>query len=255
MAASRNRGKRKPKLRDLSLSALTTEEITVTRDALRNATDPIATAILGTAVVEYELDKLLRWRIPRNDDATWEDIVGDVGPLGTLSRKIKMGYALKLYDSTTMHNLDVIRTIRNGFAHTKKIIGFDHELVVAEIKKVRIPARGKKYIINMFTDIKNQTYSFKLSYSVLCSLLAYEMLEHRLKAALANLSRKNRKALTLRQKAEAIARDRLPPGEWPTNWLKWIQEHQIAGPIREVPPLSQTTPSHPDSRPDDNKDR
>ena len=58
MAASRNRGKRKPKLRDLSLSALTTEEITVTRDALRNATDPIATAILGTAVVEYELGNL-----------------------------------------------------------------------------------------------------------------------------------------------------------------------------------------------------
>jgi len=62
---SRNRGKTKPKLRDLSEQPLTFEEQGALLDALVAATPPIVTAILGAVMVEHELETSLRRKLPR----------------------------------------------------------------------------------------------------------------------------------------------------------------------------------------------
>ncbi len=133
-----SKGAKKPKISDLSRSHPTPEEIMVVWEAIGKKQDvinPIVAAILGVACIEYELDKLLKKRLPRNDDKTWEALTSDIGPLGTFFEKILCGYALRIYDEIMRDQINHIRTIRNQFAHTKKLITFDNELIIKEIRK------------------------------------------------------------------------------------------------------------------------
>jgi hypothetical protein len=41
------------------------------------------------------------------------------GPLSTFSSKILMGYGLRLYGPDFRHDLEIIKDIRNGFAHVR----------------------------------------------------------------------------------------------------------------------------------------
>jgi DNA-binding MltR family transcriptional regulator len=49
------------------------------------------------------------------------------GPLATFSAKIRLGYALGIYGRKTRHDLDVVREIRNAFAHAQKVITFENQ--------------------------------------------------------------------------------------------------------------------------------
>jgi hypothetical protein len=63
-----------------------------------------------------ELDKKLQQRI----------FEGPNSALGTFSAKIAIGYALGLYGPITCGDLDIIRSIRNDFAHTAAPLSFNH---------------------------------------------------------------------------------------------------------------------------------
>lgn len=120
-----SKGQKKPKLRDYSHPSLTREERDTLRYAMASPDQPaIAIAILGCALVEHELDMLLRDRFKKNDDETWEALLDERGPLRSFHSKIVTGYALGTYDDKVQHDLNVIRTIRNAFAHSQKLLDF-----------------------------------------------------------------------------------------------------------------------------------
>lgn len=68
------------------------------------------------------------------------------GPLGTFSAKIMMAYAMGLFGSKTNHDLLLIRTIRNEFAHCQLPLRFDipevkavcDHLIIPDIENVRV---------------------------------------------------------------------------------------------------------------------
>ena len=69
-----SKGRKKLKLQDLSRAAPTQEEANAVSAALHKdimTVNPIVAAILGIACIEFQLEKLLRRRLPRNDDDTW----------------------------------------------------------------------------------------------------------------------------------------------------------------------------------------
>lgn len=105
----------------------------------------ISTAILGAVLVEHELEVSLRRRLSRKDDDTWGEMLAEGGPFSTFARKIKSGYAMRVYDDAFEANLNIIRTVRNTFAHSKRLIEFDHPLVAAELKKIAVPSFRKKH--------------------------------------------------------------------------------------------------------------
>lgn len=181
--ASRNRGVKKPKLRDLSQHPLTYAEQLSLLNAVDISAPPIAAAILGAVLVEHELEASLRRRIPRITDEIWLTMLDEQGPYSTFSRKITAGRALGLYDDAFKTNLDIVRVIRNTFAHSKRLIDFDHPLVAAELAKIAIPHVGKR----SFTKIKRLPP--KVSYLALCMQLAREIL-HRVNKARAATDRK-----------------------------------------------------------------
>ena len=72
---SRNRGKPKLKLRDLSRKWPTDEETAALVEHFASNSTPIVTAILGAALLEYELERMLRPRFRRQDEDTWKQMV------------------------------------------------------------------------------------------------------------------------------------------------------------------------------------
>jgi hypothetical protein len=77
----------------------------------------------------------------------WKLLTTDNGPLHSFFSKILVGYALRLYDNDMRRNLDVVRNVRNTFAHTRVLdITFEHELIQTELARIIIPARAPRVI-------------------------------------------------------------------------------------------------------------
>jgi DNA-binding MltR family transcriptional regulator len=124
-----------PKLRNLSRLPPEYDDFVALRKAFLTPQHPITTAILGAVMVEHELDQLLRSKLKHQDDKTWAMLTDNNGPLNSFSSKIAMGYALGIYDQRMRSDLNIVRNIRNTFAHSKKSIQFDHPAVLAELRK------------------------------------------------------------------------------------------------------------------------
>jgi hypothetical protein len=121
-----SRGKKKPRISDISRTPPTKEEL----KALHNILDesfgslhPVAAAILGSAIVEHELEAELRRRLKCTDEI-WNELTSDIGPLRSFHTQIAMGRALRLYGDDVRFDLDLVRNIRNQFAHAKKAGNF-----------------------------------------------------------------------------------------------------------------------------------
>ena len=156
---SRNRGK--PTIRHLSSIAPTSEERNKLLEMALLA-QPITTAILGAVFVEHELEQIIRNRLPKIDSETWGTLLQDNGPLATFNQKVLMGMALRIYDKETTGNLKIISNIRNAFAHSKRLIAFEHELVEKEIRKVSVPKFQKR----AHREIRAMKYGAKGGYVI-----------------------------------------------------------------------------------------
>jgi hypothetical protein len=171
-----SKGRKKPKLRDLSVNPLTYEEQTALIDAVAAAAHPINSAILGAVLVEHELDTSLRKRMNITDDEEWEKIVAESGPLNSFSRKIVLGRTLRIYSDDTRENLDIVRSVRNAFAHSRRIIDFSHHLVCKELDSIKVPKGGTKTYGSVIK------YPPQQRYVRLCFLLAGELMRKRTSA-------------------------------------------------------------------------
>jgi hypothetical protein len=192
---TRNRGKPKPSLRDLSITTLSGDELIKWVKSLRATDPPIVVAITLAAILEHELDALLRPRISRNNDDTWRLLTSENGPLRSFFTKILMGYALKIYDNEIKAYLDIIRNVRNAFAHARGVIDFDNELIVKELSKIKPPAKGKTWL-RLGISRAISAPSGKASYIILGStLLVYFQLKGaaRTHAHVSYLRRKERR--------------------------------------------------------------
>jgi len=111
---------------------------------IQHATDRVA-AISAAAFLDDSLGAALSARFVRLGKE-WEDRVfsRQGAPLGTLSAKITMGFALGLYGPQTRADLNTIRSVRNDFAHTADPISFADEGIAAKCKKLTSPERLDK---------------------------------------------------------------------------------------------------------------
>jgi len=57
----------------------------------------------------------------------------DGGPLNSFSQKIMMGRALGIYGEVMQHNLDLLRHMRNAFAHSHVPITFETPIIAEAI--------------------------------------------------------------------------------------------------------------------------
>jgi len=174
--ASRNRGVKKRKLRDLSREHPTYDELNAVFDALDVAAPDIVCAVLGQAICERGLEDLLRKRVVRlKDDVTWATLTDDKGPLDTFYQKIVMGYAFRLYDENIRDNLHIIRTIRNTLAHAKKLVSLDDPLIIAELQKVKLSGGKKSKLYGQLGRVRSGLYGGKTSFVLLSFLISGDL--------------------------------------------------------------------------------
>ncbi len=106
-----------------------------------------ACGVLHASWVEQVLETAIRRRLRPNLSNRMFDFEG---PLGTFSAKIMMGYALGLFGSKTNHDLLLIRTIRNEFAHCQLPLRFDLPEVKAVCDQLIVPDTEAKIIPSYF---------------------------------------------------------------------------------------------------------
>jgi mannitol operon repressor len=83
-------------------------------------------ALVGAALIDERLERLLSAHLAIEDLAN--DLVrGNDAPLGTFSARIKMAYALGLITELEFQESNIIRRIRNEFAHAAHGMTFKNQ--------------------------------------------------------------------------------------------------------------------------------
>jgi hypothetical protein len=90
-----------------------------------SATDRAAAVLLGS-LAERAVERLLRRKM-RHQGV--ESLFDFHGPCGAFSDKIQIAYAFELIGPKTKHDLDLIRLLRNEFAHTRMPMRFTTPVV------------------------------------------------------------------------------------------------------------------------------
>lgn len=72
-----------------------------------------AAAVLGAALLDERLKNMFFSRLA----AKQESLLGKMGPLSTFSSRINLAFALCWIDAETENDLNIIRDVRNDFAH------------------------------------------------------------------------------------------------------------------------------------------
>jgi hypothetical protein len=99
-----------------------------------------AVVILQASMVESILENAIAQRM-RHDlkEETKKEIFEFEGPIGTFSAKITVAYALGIFGSITRRDLDLIRLMRNQFAHSRKPLKFSISVVTNVCAQLRLP--------------------------------------------------------------------------------------------------------------------
>ena len=88
-----------------------------------------AAGIVATTLLENSLQSILKAHLIGSDPALLKEIFGETGVLGTFASKIQMAYALGLISATGRADLDIIRKVRNAFAHRLSHSTFENDSV------------------------------------------------------------------------------------------------------------------------------
>jgi hypothetical protein len=101
--------------------------------------DRAAAVVLGT-LTEDALRMLLERKLRRDlNSKDRKQLFGFDGISGTFATKITLAYSLELIGPETRRELDLIRFLRNNFAHCDKPIDFKMDVVMAICNELRVP--------------------------------------------------------------------------------------------------------------------
>lgn len=95
-------------------------------------------ALLAAAFLENELAALLDYFLVETSESFKKQLFDFNGPLGTFSSRIKIAYALGLISRKTKDALDLIRKIRNRFAHLIDSLNFESKGIKELVDQLRI---------------------------------------------------------------------------------------------------------------------
>ncbi len=125
----------KPKLADLSRQAYSLEDVMQIMQELSSKDDREA-AIVGAAIIEAELEKLLRSHMVGLDENAGNELFSRSAPLATAWAKAKVAMALGFISKELQADITQLGKIRNAFAHSARSLTFSHSLVSEECAKL-----------------------------------------------------------------------------------------------------------------------
>jgi hypothetical protein len=109
--------------------------------SIRKEKNAVGVALLVCAFLDNCLAIAIWAALPNKIAA--ERLFEDRNPLDSFSAKIAMGHALGLYGNQTRRNLDILREIRNLFAHEATLLTFATSEIVQACQELNIPGAPK----------------------------------------------------------------------------------------------------------------
>ena len=97
-----------------------------------------AVVLITAAYLDDALAGLIRSALI-DEPALVDELLGVDRPLGTFSARIKLAYCLGLISRATLRDLELIRRIRNDFAHSRCILRFGTRGVKERCMQLRCP--------------------------------------------------------------------------------------------------------------------
>lgn len=101
-----------------------------------------AAAVVLASLVERSIGRLLQMNM-RNGS---KDLLEPERPIGTFAAKIQIAYAFNLIGPITRHDLTIIRTLRNQFAHSRRPIRFSTPVVKIACGHLQLPDQPGVFI-------------------------------------------------------------------------------------------------------------
>lgn len=99
-----------------------------------------AVAVLGAALLDAELERLLTWFLV-DDEKEVQPLFQALGPFGSFGAKTKIAFTLGLISRDEYDDLSIIRTVRNDFAHGLHGLAFEDRSIKDRCLSLRIPVR------------------------------------------------------------------------------------------------------------------
>ncbi|MGH7097780.1 MAG: hypothetical protein ACREE4_09005 [Stellaceae bacterium] len=113
-----------------------------------------ARAVMLSAILETSLESFLKSKARPALNADDTRLLFDWGgPLGEFASKILIGYVFNLYGPDTRHDLDLVRLMRNEFAHSRRSFDFTTPEVAAVCTHLRSPDSPGAFIPHSWLQI------------------------------------------------------------------------------------------------------
>lgn len=176
----RNRGKTKESLHRYTREWLKPEDLPQLNSELAAASDR-ACAIVSCAMVDTALANALKTRFVESADNEGM-LYGQTAFLGSFSSRIRLGFALGIYGPKATNCLNVLRNVRNAFAHSVRPIDFSHKLVVEQFAtwppnpEFR-PEQRRELYIAMCNDFVLQLTQYAEKVGSRAVVIGFELLE------------------------------------------------------------------------------
>ena len=123
-------------------------------------------SLLSVSFLDLQIEKVLKKKLIGNKKHL--DKVFDFnGALGTLSNKLDLSYSLGIISKTEYDDINIIRKIRNDFAHSYDDIDFDSPKIVSLINNLNLNPRPnfatnrQKFTSTLFFIIGILQHSYK----------------------------------------------------------------------------------------------
>jgi len=170
-------------LKAFARGPITVDDLTTLEQEMYGENDRASAVVLGS-IVESNLTEYLHLRLRMDLNSDDKRRLFDYeGPLGTFAAKITMAYAIGAIGSITRSDLNLIRILRNEFAHSRRHLSFEVAQVAAVCAKLRTPDLPGAFIpFGSFSRPTGEEWASdknhpRTRYRSACHSISYNMIE------------------------------------------------------------------------------
>jgi hypothetical protein len=167
--------RKEPSLRDLGKLPPSDDELGETWAEIERQSHR-ASAVLAGALVEAALQFALYTHFVFLSKLEMEGLFDYPAPLASFDAKIRIAYAIGLYGPVVRHDLDIVRKVRNGFAHAQRPLTFETPQIAREVAKGRYLPLIRDELPQLVADrIQHHDSHYRTAYATLAFVLSHKL--------------------------------------------------------------------------------
>src|ERR1035437_4275190 len=102
------------------------------------------TVIASAAIMDTQLEKCLKKAMRPMPQTMYKEIFGSMRPLGSLASKITMTYALRIVEKEVYAQFELMRNIRNAFAHSTESLHLGSPEIAPLLERLKASVKPQR---------------------------------------------------------------------------------------------------------------